>query len=280
MSASSLHFRTWAKRRRAFTLTELLTLSATLALLSLLLAPALAGTRPSGQATRCVNNLRQLGAAWRMYADDNNGRLVYNRAGTGMSAGNEAWVAGFLDFSSSSYNTNVGFLVDHARYPYAAFLGPYVKSASVFRCPADRSTILQGTTRLPRCRSLSMNNSVGEGAQPWGGSSGATQVYRKLDAIATPPPASLFVILDEHEDSINDGIFVTTDTPWTLVDYPASYHNRAAGFVFADGHCEIHRWTDPRTAPVLGPGQMLPFNTPMPSNVDVAWLQQHATSRP
>jgi prepilin-type processing-associated H-X9-DG protein len=47
-------------------------------------------------------------------------------------------------------------------------------------------------------------------------------------------------------DSINDGEFVVgmngfPDKPqqWMIVDYPASYHNAAAGFSFVDGHSEI-----------------------------------------
>jgi prepilin-type processing-associated H-X9-DG protein len=62
-----------------------------------------------------------------------------------------------------------------------------------------------------------------------------------------------------------------------LVDYPASYHNRAAGFSFADGHSEIHQWRDSRTYPVLKAGQLLPLNQPSPNNPDVVWMQDHST---
>jgi prepilin-type processing-associated H-X9-DG protein len=91
----------------------------------------------------------------------------------------------------------------------------------------------------------------------------------------------LWIILDEREESINDGLFFTNpDTAWSLIDYPAAYHDQGAGFVFADGHSEIHRWVDRRTAPVLIPGQLPPFNTIFPGDVDITWLQQHATSKP
>jgi prepilin-type processing-associated H-X9-DG protein len=87
----------------------------------------------------------------------------------------------------------------------------------------------------------------------------------------------MFVVLDEREDSINDGWFATDpDTMYQLIDYPASYHNRAAGFSFADGHSEIHRWRDARTMPSLSPGQLLPLNVNLPGDQDVVWLSQHA----
>ena len=37
-------------------------------------------------------------------------------------------------------------------------------------------------------------------------------------------------------------------------DLPASYHANAAGFSYADGHSEIHKWVDSRTDFNVGPG--------------------------
>ena len=60
-----------------------------------------------------------------------------------------------------------------------------------------------------------------------------------------------WVVLDEHPDSINDAmLYVNATLPvanaqW--VDWPASYHDGACGFSFADGHSEIHKWIDSRT---------------------------------
>src|SRR5262245_3994082 len=260
-----------------FTLIELITTLAPVALAGSLFAPALARTQPNSRTVRCLNNLRQIGTAWTMYASDNAGGLVWNRDGgnVGKAALDENWVGGWLDFTSSSDNTNTALLVDHGRYPYAAYLGPYIKSAAAFKCPADSTSVFVGGQRLPRVRSVSMNNCVGEGARSWS-SSGVYQLYRKIDAIGRPTPAYLWIILDEREESINDGCFFNNpDSPWNLIDYPAAYHNRGAGFTFADGHSEIHRWTDPRTTPIPRPGQLFPFNITLPGDIDVAWLQQH-----
>lgn len=60
--------------RRAFTLLELLVVIAVVALLVAILLPALRSARSSGQAVRCLSQLRQVGVICRAYADENRGR--------------------------------------------------------------------------------------------------------------------------------------------------------------------------------------------------------------
>src|SRR5689334_13993191 len=57
-------------RRAAFTLVELLVVIAILGLLAALLFPVLAQTREAGRATRCAANLKQIGMALHLYAED------------------------------------------------------------------------------------------------------------------------------------------------------------------------------------------------------------------
>jgi prepilin-type N-terminal cleavage/methylation domain-containing protein/prepilin-type processing-associated H-X9-DG protein len=262
--------------RAGFTLVELVVVVAMVGLLATMLAPTLARTKPNSASFQCQNNLRQLAFAWKMYADDNNGGLVYNRDGgnTGKSLGSEAWVAGWLDYTSSTDNTNTALLIDHNKYPYGAYLGPYIKTPLAFRCPADRSTAPMPGGAKPRARSISMNNFVGTGSRTWNTPS-RYPLCTKFDQIKLP--GYMFVFLDEREDSINDGCFLTDpDTRYALIDYPSSYHNNAGSFSFADGHSEFHPWKDRRTMPALQPGQFLPLNVVLPGDPDLLWLAQHA----
>ncbi len=68
-----------------------------------------------------------------------------------------------------------------------------------------------------------------------------------------------------------------------MVDYPASSHNGACGFAFADGHSEIHKWFDPRTKPpVKYNAYLFNLNPPFvqPNNRDILWMAERTSSLP
>ena len=112
------------------------------------------------------------------------------------------------------------------------------------------------------------------------------RVYKKMSEVTDPGPTLTWVFLDEREDSINDGEFVVgmfgyADKPnqWVIVDFPASYHNRAGGLSFVDGHSEIRKWRDPRTMPALKPGRGLNLYVSSANNPDVFWLMERTTRK-
>jgi prepilin-type processing-associated H-X9-DG protein len=55
-------------------------------------------------------------------------------------------------------------------------------------------------------------------------------------------PSGIFVFIDEHCDTINDGFFVNRLEDYAWGNLPGSYHNGAANLSFVDGHVETHRW--------------------------------------
>ena len=71
-------------------------------------------------------------------------------------------------------------------------------------------------------------------------------IFKKFNDINNPSPSLAFVFIDEHADSINDGLFRVDMTPTATLwkDLPASYHGASGVLAFADGHAEVRRWTD------------------------------------
>ena len=284
---------------RGFTLIELLVVIAIIAILAAMLLPALSRAKSKAQGVQCMNNHRQIMLAWKMYVDDNRDQLPFSKGNGNFDP--YAWMNGWLDYTGAADNWDV----NHDITP--GILWPYCgKSAGIFKCPSDTSTVNVRGTLLSRLRSMSMVNWVGGRGSGsgqlmdmnWsqttmGNSRGEARIYRKLADMTDPGASKTGVLLDEREDSINDGMFVigmegAAPSPgapaspgnYGIVDYPAAYHGGSGGFSFADGHAELHRWRDPRTTPPILKGQNRDFNfKSTPNNPDVAWMQDNSTRR-
>lgn len=269
-------------QRHGFTLIELLVVIAVVAILAGMLLPVVAKAKIKAQGIQCLSNTHQLTLAWLMYADDHDGWLCPNG-----SQPKQGWVNGVMNFDSNfTDNTNTSFLVD---LPYGK-LGNYVRSSSIYRCPADKSMVREERKLYPRVRTLAMNDAVGSNAEgtflPVGS---GWKIYRKMGDLTSPSPSSLWLLTEQHPDSINDGRFAVdcqnrkATARW--IDFPANFHNRAATLSFADGHSEIHRWVDERSLPpnrycgCLSHYAAEGYFVSCSDSPDMAWLQERTSAK-
>ena len=264
------------ERRLGFTLIELLVVIAIVALLAALLLPALASAKAKGHAIACLNSEKQLALACLMYAGDADDRLPYNMGVAEIKrtvAQDEFlnWTSPVLNWEVDSDNTNVVLQTEGG-------IGPYLsRSAEVYRCPSDSvvSDIQAAAGWTRRVRSISMNMMMGDAGEfSRSGANVNNPEYRQFfKTTQVPQPARLFVFIEEHPDSINDGYFIDQPETHRWMDLPASWHRGAANLSFADGHSETHRWRFASTKPSPRPdAAALPFSIPAAEQGDFEWL--------
>jgi prepilin-type processing-associated H-X9-DG protein len=271
-----------------FSLLDLLVVLGMVFLLACLLLPAVSIARQRSQSEHCLHNLHELSLAWLMFADANSDVSIGSISGGGPP--NQTWSPPSLDWTVNSQNTNVTPLRSGPLYPY---LGGEV---TPFNCPANTflSPAQVAAGFKTRNRSYSMNMFFGW-AQLFSPNRNLWDpTYRQfLKTTDVPNPSSFYVFAEEDPDTINDGNFVAGifDYPTfanSFIDLPASYHAGAAGFSFADGHCEMHHWLDPRQPGNPGAGiSGLPVFYGLKVNeslkdtspyLDSDWIENHSSA--
>ncbi len=209
---------------------ELLAVIAIIAILMALLLPVLSAAKARGKQTFCLNNLHQFNLGLQMYAADNAGRLAENQPG---SLSDNSWVHGDMQIPVQS--TNLDFLRQGRLFSY-------IGEPAVYRCPADPSQ----TGGKPRVRSYSMNSWMGSRYMETFSGQTRYRTFMQESELAMVGPAEIWVMIDEHELSIDDGWFqVTMNDSRPFASFPATRHQRGYVWNFADGHAAYCKLQNP-----------------------------------
>jgi prepilin-type N-terminal cleavage/methylation domain-containing protein/prepilin-type processing-associated H-X9-DG protein len=272
-------------RRGGFTLIELLVVIAIIAILASLLLAALSHAKEQGRKAKCISNLKQIGLAWQLYADDANDRLARNGSTQHPSiiTGEPLWAVGMEHSPPSGYLesfTNKEALTD-AR---VSCLANYIKSPEVYVCPSDKrftyvllDSSAERQARPPRNRSYSLNVYAGTVPEDLAYLSTNAILFQKSSDFSRGSPSDIFLFQDVNPANICMPAFVVRlpgnlDKKTDFFHFPATYHGRSGDLSFADGHVETHRWRESTTFQQPAPGGIVPHQF-VNSNSDLEWLR-------
>jgi prepilin-type processing-associated H-X9-DG protein len=263
----------------------LLVVIAIIAILAAMLLPALEGAKKKAYLAGCLSNQRQLGLAYVMYADDNQGNLIGNGTKTSYDVGDGYWRLGYtvtgppgtpptLSKMPPAGLSGVSLSDWYIQEGYAE--GPlysYAQNRAVIHCPGDTREL----NNRPGYDSYSIGWNVGNNAKFYPTADGPPLM--KLSSFLHGSDRIIWIEEDDQRgDNFGAWAFFYSATAPVWGDDMANFHGTGTSFGFADGHAENHRWLE---ADTINMSSSLTYKWPWPTsplglaNADLAWMDQH-----
>jgi prepilin-type N-terminal cleavage/methylation domain-containing protein/prepilin-type processing-associated H-X9-DG protein len=213
-------------RKAGFTLIELLVVVAVIAILASMILPAIAKAKQKAHQTGCLSNLKQIGLAIHMYADDNEDTLP-----------GPVFAGARASYDINSSTELIWFIAENIGAP-----PPSTKTAvaDVFVCPGYLRSA-PGLTSMIGRKCYLLNDDVDPSpinrAPPFGYPIAPIANPLKLSAFDTyEPPSSVFAITDVDKANVNPAVSWWSDLPYQPV------HGAVRNQLFFDWHVEAKRW--------------------------------------
>jgi type II secretory pathway pseudopilin PulG len=228
---------------------ELLVVITIIAIIAALMLPTLSKAKQQAAASNCLNNQKQLANAFHMYTQDNADRIVQM---ADYKTGAEIYPAGgfwggpvqppsnWNGASDALDAVQTGLKTSNAYYFYCNALVSY-------HCPGDMRILNTPTSKSANGWAYdSYSRTQNLGGDPSDDYWGCGDTYTKVSAI--PVPGTTFAMLEDADwRGYNVGTWVVNwqGDFFDWQDPPAMSHINVDTISFADGHAELHKWTDP-----------------------------------
>ena len=218
-SASPFH-------RVGFTLIELLVVVAVIGILAGLILPALAKAKQRAQQTGCLSNMKQIGVAIHMYADDNEDTLP-----------GPVFAGARASYDINSSQELIWFIADYLGGPQPS---PRTVVADVFVCPGYLRRAPVVTSMVGR-KCYLLNDDVDPNPlirlPPFGYPIAPLSQPLKLSSFDSyKSPSEVFAIVDVDKGNVNPTVSWWSDLPYEPV------HGAVRNQLFFDWHVEATRW--------------------------------------
>lgn len=225
--------------RTGFTLIELLVVIAIIAILAAILFPVFAQAKAAAKSAACLSNMKQIGTAWPMYANDYDDMMATvsytpdNLPATAIYGWVDAlgtyW---YDDFSTLSGGTNIN----------NGLLQPYMKSAQVISCPANSLPNADPQDQL----TIGLNGLLSSGVDWVVGEPSPADFYAPISYTSVAAPSETLLLADNVSVQTDQSDYHVTGlargnsyiSGWTLVQPVYGIHAGKANVGWIDGHAK------------------------------------------